>query len=348
MSRDERRSMMISLQAMYDKKKVYITTKTDAQRNKRTKRRRRHTSTQAHSQGESRRRMTKNEASVRVLRRRGKPTSSSSSRYHHVRLVAFALASLMMMMTPSVCAVVPSRDGLPHLDDATFERETQASSGQTTGTWLVLFTNGESGGARGTTASAKRRLADAKDYLLDLGVVAASVDVSESPETMDRFRLVVKRTPSVVLLKAGKAYVRALDDKEEEAFSVEAFATSTYAERGEEFDIPPELTFIQKKFARATSGIAFGIVRLYAKSEKLVRVLAEDYAQIAAGWQYSGFQGARRAVSLAVSKNADSYGLLCFIIAGVLIFTAALLAVATFPSGHPSDAAGRARKSKTE
>ena len=281
-----------------------------------------------------------------TLRRRGKPTS----RYHHTRLVAFALASLMMMI-PSVSAVVPSRNGLPHLDDATFERETQASSGQTTGTWLVLFTNGESGGARGATASAKRRLADIKDNLLDSGVVAASVDVSESPETMDRFRLVVKRTPSVVLLKAGKAYVRALDDKEEEeeeAFSMEAFATSTYAERGEEFDIPPELTFIQKKFARATSGIAFGIVRLYAKSEKLARVLAEDYAKIAAGWQYSGFKGARRAVSLAVSRNADSYGLLCFIIAGVLIFTAALLAVATFPSGHPNDAAGRARKSKTE
>lgn len=295
--------------------------------------------------------MTKNEASVRTLRRRGKPTASSSSRYHYTRLVAFALASLMMTMIPSVCAVVPSRDGLPHLDDATFERETQASSGQTTGTWLVLFTNGESGGARGATASAKRRLVDAKDNLLDSGVVAASVDVSESPETMDRFRLVVKRTPSVVLLKAGKAYVRALDDKEEEdedAFSVEAFATSTYAERGEEFDIPPELTFIQRKFARATSGIAFGIVRLYAKSEKLARVLAEDYAQIAAGWQYSGLKGARRAVSLAVSKNADSYGLLCFIIAGVLIFTAAILAVATFPSGRPSDATGRAQKSKTE
>ena len=293
--------------------------------------------------------MTENEASNRTRRRRGKPTSSR----YHTRLVAsvFALASLVMMLIPSVSAVVPSRNGLPYLDDATFERETQASSGQTTGTWLVLFTNGENGGARRATANARRKLAEARDNLLDSGVVAASVDVGESPETMDRFRLVVKRTPSVVLLKAGKAYVQALDDKEaedEDAFSVEAFATSTYAEQGEEFDIPPELTFIQKKFARVTSGIAFGIVRLYAKSEKLASVLTEDYTQIAAGWQYSGLKGARRAASLAASKHADSYGLLCFIIAGVLIFTAALLAVATFPSGRPSDAAGGARKSKTE
>lgn len=341
------RSINDDICAMYDKKKVYIfTTKTDSRETNKLNDTPRRTRTRRVNHDDK---MTKNEASVRTLRRRGKPTASSSSRYRHVGLVAFALASWVMMMIPSVCAVVPSRDGLPHLDDASFERETQASSGQTTGTWLVLFTNGESGGARGATASAKRRLADAKDNLLDSGVVAASVDVGESPETMDRFRLVVKRTPSVVLLKAGKAYVRELDDKEEEdAFSVEAFATSTYAERGEEFDIPPELTFIQKKFARATSGIAFGIVRLYAKSEKLARVLAEDYAQIAAGWQYSGLKGARRAVSLAVSKNADSYGLLCFIIAGVLIFTAALLAVATFPSGRPSAAAGRAQKSKTE
>ena len=134
--------------------------------------------------------------------------TTTTFRARRRRASRVALAVVFVLASASrALAVVPTLRGLPRLDDASFERETQASSGQTAGTWLVLFTDGD--GPRG--ARAERALALAKDALLDDGVVAATIDARESPETYDRFRFVVKRTPSVVPAARGQG-VRARGD----------------------------------------------------------------------------------------------------------------------------------------
>ena len=139
--------------------------------------------------------------------------TTTTFRARRRRASRVALAVVFVLASASrALAVVPTLRGLPRLDDASFERETQASSGQTAGTWLVLFTDGD--GPRG--ARAERALALAKDALLDDGVVAATIDARESPETYDRFRFVVKRTPSWCLLRGGKAYAREVTPEEDE------------------------------------------------------------------------------------------------------------------------------------
>ena len=128
------------------------------------------------------------------------------------RAIALALVSIVLLASAlETRAVVPSVDGLPRLNDETFELETQSSTGQTTGTWVVLFERGES--AR--SARARRALTEAREELLASGAVAASIDAEESPETFDRFRLVVKTTPSVVVLRSGRAYAREVTSEDD-------------------------------------------------------------------------------------------------------------------------------------
>ena len=70
------------------------------------------------------------------------------------RAISLALVSIVLFASAlEARAVVPSVDGLPRLNDETFELETQSSTGQTTGKWVVLFERGES--AR--SARARRR-----------------------------------------------------------------------------------------------------------------------------------------------------------------------------------------------
>jgi len=258
-------------------------------------------------------------------------------RHRRASRVALALVFVFAAATRAL-AVVPTLRGLPHLDDASFEHETQASSGQTTGTWLVLFTNGDS--PRG--ARAERALVVAKDGLLEDGVVAASIDAQESPETFDRFRFVVKRTPSVVVLRGGKAYAREVKP-DEDGDSARRFATETFGTEGVEYDIPRPLTYIQKMFARITSALAMAIVRLYSKTEKMTHVLKEDYAAARRAFSRDGLKATRTHIEKAISNSSSEYGLLFMIIGCVIIVTAGVLAVITFPPPE----SGR-RKTKTE
>ena len=220
-------------------------------------------------------------------------------------------------------AVVPSVDGLPRLNDETFELETQSSTGQTTGTWVVLFERGES--AR--SARARRALTEAREELLAPGAVAASIDAEESPETFDRFRLVVKTTPSVVVLRSGRAYAREVTSEDDEGASLNGSARTTHAEEGAEHDIPPPLTFIQKKFARVTTGIAVSIVRLYARTDALGHTLTKDYREVSRRGSRGGYKAARDILGRAMKTSSSEYGLLFMLIGAVFIVTAGVLAV---------------------
>ena len=264
---------------------------------------------------------------------------SARERPRRAIALVLALVSIVVFSALSVLAVVPTVDGLPRLNDETFERETQSSTGQTTGTWVVLFERGPS--AR--SARARRALTEARDELLESGAVAASVDAEESPETFDRFRLVVKTTPSVMVLRSGRAYVREVTS-EDDGTSLERFARLTYAEEGAEHDIPPPLTFIQKKFARVTTGIAVSIVRLYARTDALGHTLTKDYRAVSRAWSRGGYKAARDVLSKAMETSSSEYGLLFMLIGGVFVVTAGILAVVTFPT----DSLNQAKKTKTE
>ncbi len=255
------------------------------------------------------------------------------------RAIALALVSIVLLASAlETRAVVPSVDGLPRLNDETFELETQSSTGQTTGTWVVLFERGES--AR--SARARRALTEAREELLASGAVAASIDAEESPETFDRFRLVVKTTPSVVVLRSGRAYAREVTS-EDDGTSLERFARTTYAEEGAEHDIPPPLTFIHKKFARVTTAIAVSIVRLYARTDALGHTLTKDYREVSRAWSRGGYKAARDILGRAMKTSSSEYGLLFMLIGAVFIVTAGVLAVVTFPTNSLNQA-----KMKTE
>ena len=271
-------------------------------------------------------------ASTRERERRARAMRRSS------RVLACALA--LALCSSLARAVVPLVDGLARLDDRSFERETQSASGSSSGDWLVLFTDRDS--PRG--ARARAALAAASSALLERGVVAAEVDAEESPETMDRFRFVVRRRPSVVLLRRGKCYARAVSGEEDEGVMT-AFGTETYEREGEASDAPKELTSIQRAFARATTGLAMMIVRMHSRVEKMAHVLEMDVSAVEATWRKNGFRAALATAERSMSKNASEYGLLLMIAGLVLIITAGALALVTFPS---QDAATRAKKTKTE
>jgi hypothetical protein len=274
------------------------------------------------------------------------------------RLVVVALVALASLAYGAFAS--ESRRGLPHLIDRTFEHETQASSGRTTGHWLVLFTRDgkdnditrdthtDTNTRAGLSDRARLALSSLRDELLDFGVVAASVDVEESPETADRFRLIVKRTPAIVLLRDGKAYAREVRDADD-AETLARFATTTFAEETQiarETEVPKELTYIQRKFARVTHALAMEIVQVYGKVDSMTRALGKDYARVSAAWREGGWKAAREATARGMTQHSTHYGLFCVIVGAVVISIAGVLAVVTYPSA--ATRAARHQKTKKE
>ena len=257
-----------------------------------------------------------------------------------IALIVLALVGARVMSPVAAYVDVGAR-GVPTLTDENFERETQTSSGSSSGDWLVLFTDFDS--IRG--ARAARTLAAARESLLERGVVASELEFERAPETTDRFRFVVKRRPSVVLIKRGKCYALEVNG-EESAEEMTEFATKTYAATSETSETcPRELTFIQKKFARATTALAMGLVRLHDRVERMSHALREDYKVVAATRRASGVRAALRAVERVMTESSNEYGLLLVIVGLVVIVTAGALAVVTFPTAAAST---QATKAKTE
>jgi thiol-disulfide isomerase/thioredoxin len=99
------------------------------------------------------------------------------------------------------------------LTDATFEHQTQASTGSTTGSWLVLFystIDEEKCPECPAIAPQFEQLmtADSDDVssnsLYDKGVVLGTVNVVTSPQTASRFE--IETTPSILYIHRGKYY----------------------------------------------------------------------------------------------------------------------------------------------
>ena len=258
-------------------------------------------------------------------------------RTHGIRCVIACIIACAVALAARACdAVVPTVDGLPRLDDVTFERETQASSGATTGSWLVVFMKSEShasGGMMMTGAlDATRERASA---LLERGVVVASVDVTQSPEVVDRFRFVLKRTlPSFVLIKQGKAYARAWKEGDD-GEALERFATETYARESDDgVPVPVHLTYIQRKFAKLTNAIAKTMFRTYRWSQTFSQTMTKDYEAAVKALKSGGVREARGALGKALSASSAEYGMVMLTCGVVSIIFAAALAIVTYPTNR--------------
>lgn len=136
------------------------------------------------------------------------PTTTTSRR-------ATPLAALLLvaaLVAAATTATSSSASGLPArvlpLTDATFEHDTQASTGQTTGHWAVLLFDSSAGKTRAAAESAQKALAalaasreqqDEDEETPDPGCLYASVDASEgaNPLLAARFRAFL---PGPVLL----------------------------------------------------------------------------------------------------------------------------------------------------
>ncbi|KAK2195511.1 bifunctional Thioredoxin-like superfamily/Protein disulfide-isomerase A6-like/Thioredoxin domain [Babesia duncani] len=119
------------------------------------------------------------------------------------------------------------------LTDSTFERETQATSGATTGPWFVKF--------YAPWCSHCRLMAPAWETVaktLKGKVNVASIDATKNPNVAKRFN--IKGYPTLVFLDKGKMYIYEGGDRS--ADRLIAFATSTHV-KVPAMPIPAPLTY---------------------------------------------------------------------------------------------------------
>ena len=83
------------------------------------------------------------------------------------------------------------------LTDDTFEHQTQASSGQTTGAWFVKFYAPWCGHCRAMAGTWAELAAEVEGT----GVIVADVDATANPITTDRFKGLVKGFPTLLLFR---------------------------------------------------------------------------------------------------------------------------------------------------
>lgn len=88
------------------------------------------------------------------------------------------------------------------LDDESFEHQTQASTGMTTGSWLIVFK------AARCPHCAKlqpefERLSEDED-MLEKGMVLGEVNIMESPNTANRF--MIRGSPTLLFLHKKRLY----------------------------------------------------------------------------------------------------------------------------------------------
>lgn len=129
------------------------------------------------------------------------------------------------------------------LNDATFEHQTQASTGMTTGSWLLFFK------AKRCPHCAKlepeyRKLA-VDEELSEKGFVLATVDIMESPRTANRF--MIRGFPYLIFLHKKKLYRY---EGKRDAESIKEFLTNgIHSMEGEEIPpLPSQWQHIAKTF----------------------------------------------------------------------------------------------------
>lgn len=107
-------------------------------------------------------------------------------------VVSFFLPSVLSDGYP-----LSKQDFVVTLDDKNFEHETQASTGQTTGSWLVWFHK------RKDDTSIVGSVPD-EDFWAEHHTIVGAVDVSRAELTKNRFK--VRKFPALIYIHKGKIY----------------------------------------------------------------------------------------------------------------------------------------------
>ncbi|KAL3924192.1 MAG: hypothetical protein SGILL_001198 [Bacillariaceae sp.] len=110
---------------------------------------------------------------------------------------ALVLSQLLLLFPATVSAEVES------LTDATFEHQTQASTGATTGSWLILFTIPSCESCETYKRALEQVSQDQELY--EQGVVFGTVDCSENVAVCQRFS--ITKLPTLVFMHRKKLYV---------------------------------------------------------------------------------------------------------------------------------------------
>ena len=170
------------------------------------------------------------------------------------------------------------------LTDATFERETQASTGQTTGRWAVLLHAASEewcGEACATALQVHGKLAadDRTDY------VFGALDVAANPKTAERFGLDLRpghrrlAVPLVLVFRGNFGYYNvsmALPPATPDATPEQALEAFLYTDfkQQQPLPVPKEITLIDHVLAAVKGAVepvlgkteldAAGVIKLYA------------------------------------------------------------------------------------
>eukprot|EP00927_Polykrikos_kofoidii_P049654 TRINITY_DN43691_c0_g1_i1.p1 TRINITY_DN43691_c0_g1~~TRINITY_DN43691_c0_g1_i1.p1 ORF type:complete len:178 (+),score=42.96 TRINITY_DN43691_c0_g1_i1:76-534(+) len=142
---------------------------------------------------------------------------------------------MLALLAPLLNAVGAS--SLQVFTDATFEHDTQASTGATTGTWLVAF--GEAGCAR--CDQIYEEIEEQSEGLREAYILSARVDKANGAKLWKRFA--IKETPTVLLFKQGKMYRHDVQKGNILQFATEAGDGGV--------KVPPEPSFLDELVANA-------------------------------------------------------------------------------------------------
>ena len=137
----------------------------------------------------------------------------------------FPLHFLVLLVATSFHAIDAE---VVDLTDATFEHQTQASTGATTGSWLVVFTAPMCQSCKSIRRNLDELSTDSDLY--EQGIVVGSVDAVESKQTAERFD--IANAPTILYIHKKQVY-RFEDDGSNDDFAPESlkeFVLEGYAQ----------------------------------------------------------------------------------------------------------------------
>ena len=187
---------------------------------------------------------TMTKTSARALPGRHMGRRSLSAPFFSMFLTWFVVVVASM----STLSVVHGQTTIVPLTDTTFEHQTQASTGATTGSWLVLFhssnedecnaNHGDMSCSDIHTSVEQLMIHDEmRDALYERGIVLGDINVSDNKRTMIRFD--IEAIPTVIYIHHGKYYT----------FPFTALPATVSTEEGEEVAVEKNAALTQQLYS---------------------------------------------------------------------------------------------------
>ena len=212
-----------------------------------------------------------------------------------VLLFLFAAAAAALgSSSSSFVAASAVRD----LNDESFEHLTQASTGQTTGTWLVAF-------APGGAAGALRAALNAVSAASSRAIVSASVDTEAAPATAARFFGADEDAKKAVILFKDRLmyeYEGSLAPHEGQADELLAFATNPTSEGK---TVPRPATPLDGALRAAKEAVAPALAQIEELfSEKIAPVIEPLLSKVRPQLEKAGISESSAAVGALAATVA--------------------------------------------